>query len=187
MMFKEAEFGLAWSDDLSCQLLELPYINDDLSMLIIVPKSPGGSFGPPTVGNLDLLESRLNAESLTGLLSEASKTNVRVYLPKFKVEYSTYLKDTLVKLGIGEIFEKDVADLSGMDGSRQLYLSKAIHKAFIEVNEEGTEAAAATGMIFQINCMPLVFRACQPFLYVIRDNRSGTILFMGRIIRPSTE
>ena len=186
-MFKEDEFKLGWSEELACQSLELPYVGGDLSMVIILPMSPGGPFGPPTMGDLDALQRKLNTDTLNKLLSDANKTKVMLHIPKFKVEYSTYLKDTLVKLGIKDIFEGGVADLSGMDGGRQLYLSEAVHKAFIEVNEEGTEAAAATGMMIQLMCMPPEFRANQPFLYLIRDNRSGTILFMGRIVRPTTE
>jgi serpin B len=100
------------------------------------------------------------------------------------------LGNTLSAMGMAQAFQKGAADFSGMTGKRDFWISAAIHKAYIDVNEEGTEAAAATGIVMRSMAMqreqpPIVFRADHPFLFVIRDNRSGGILFMGRVTDPT--
>jgi serpin B len=110
-------------------------------------------------------------------------------LPKFKMTQEFELGNTLVSMGMAQAFQKGAADFSGMTGKRDLWISEAIHKAYIDVNEEGTEAAAATGIVMRSMAMrreqpPIVFCADHPFLFVIRDNRSGGILFMGRLSDP---
>jgi len=115
---------------------------------------------------------------------------VIVTLPKFKITSDFDLEKELPKLGMTDIFVAGKADLSGMNGGRNLFVSNVIHKAFVEVNEEGTEAAAATVIVvrptsIQVNPEPTpVFRADHPFLFVIRDNRSGAVLFVGRVVDP---
>lgn len=111
--------------------------------------------------------------------------DVHVHLPKFKMENSYDLKSDLSGLGLQDIFDSGKADLSGMSGSQDLFLSEIVHKSFIEVNEEGTEAAAATAGI-AVFCMLLEedFNADHPFLYFIRHNPTQSVLFFGRYASP---
>ena len=100
------------------------------------------------------------------------------------------LGGTLSAMGMPDAFKKARADFSGMTGKRDFWIGAAVHKAYIDVNEEGTEAAAATGIVMQTMAMavqrpPIVFRADHPFVFLIRDNRSGGILFMGRVTDPT--
>lgn len=108
--------------------------------------------------------------------------------PKFKVEAGFDLGDTLQQMGMGSAFTVGEADFSGMDGSRKLFITKVVHKAVIEVNEEGSEAAAATGVGVGLESAVIAeeFNADHPFLYFIRDNNSGSLLFLGRMMDPTT-
>ena len=160
------------------QLLDMPYAGGELSMSILLPKSKDG---------LGQLEHSLNGGMLTptGLTTR----KVEVYIPKFKLEQTFELNSTLAKLGMSSAFS-EAADFSGLDGKRDLNLSLVIHKAFVDVDERGTEAAAATGVVATLaSARPQkeeipVFRADHPFIFLIRDNRSDSILFIGRIVNP---
>jgi serpin B len=101
------------------------------------------------------------------------------------METAFTLNEVLIALGMTDAFG-DKADFSGMDGTKELLISKVLHKAFIEVNEEGTEAAAATAVVMKLRAMPqsIEFRADHPFLFIIRENQTGAILFMGRMLKP---
>ena len=120
------------------------------------------------------------------------KDEVKVYLPKFKTTSQFEMSRTLRTLGMKSAFT-GAADFSGMTGDRDLFISAVIHKAFVDVNEEGTEAAAATGVIMKRSAAPIrekeppVFRADHPFVFMIRDDRNGGILFLGRITNPLQE
>jgi serpin B len=114
-----------------------------------------------------------------------------VYIPRFKIESQYSLKDTLSTMGMPTAFST-TADFSGMDGKQDLYISDVIHKAYIEVNEQGTEAAAATGVVMEAAAVypevpPTVFRADHPFLFLIQDNNTGIILFEGVVMDPSSD
>jgi serpin B len=118
-----------------------------------------------------------------------SYVEVVVALPKFRAEYGFSLRETLASLGMPRAFSPTAADFSGIDGHRDLYVSKAVHKSYLDVSEQGTEAAAATGIAGQQTVKILgleraVFRADHPFLFFIRDSRSGAILFAGRLSNP---
>ena len=164
------------------QVLEIPYKSGDLSMIVFLPNDVNG---------LSALEQSLTASSTQqwlGQLRPGSK--VILTLPRFKMTQQFELAGTLGAMGMPQAFEKNVADFSGMTGKRDLWISAAIHKAFVDVNEEGTEAAAATGIVMRSMAVtreqpPIVFRADHPFLFLIRDNRSGGILFMGRVTDPT--
>jgi serpin B len=165
------------------QVLELPYAGRDLSMLVLLPKERTG---------LGDLEQSLNLENLKQWTRALRSREVQVFLPKFKLESEFDLKSTLQRLGIRDAFDARRADLSGMDGRPHwLSIGTAVHKAYIEVNEEGTEAAAATAIgiratsIAPVRPQPVVFRADHPFVYVIRDNRTQSILFMGKVTNPN--
>jgi serpin B len=159
------------------QVLELPYAGDDLSMLVLLPTKVDG---------LGELEAGLTAENLTSWTANLRSQKVAVFLPRFKSTSEFSLSGTLAALGMSDAFGGQ-ADFSGMDGRKDLFISDVIHKAFVEVNEEGTEAAAAIAiMMFESaapsNPRPIpVFRADHPFLFLIRDHRNGSVLFLGRV------
>ena len=172
LMNLTAEFKYAEVEGL--QLLELPYVGDDLSMVVLLPGATDG---------LTSLEGLLNEPTLDTWLARARHQKVNVFLPKFKLTAQFSLAQTLAGMGMSAAF-------SGMDGARDLCISAVVHKAFVDVNEEGTEAAAATGTVMRsmalMRPLPMpVFRADHPFLFLIRDTHSGSILFLGRVADPS--
>jgi serpin B len=163
------------------QVLDLPYGNADLSLVVLLPDAVEG---------LGQLESQLTPERVGTWLAGARSGEVQVYLPKFKVTSSYVLNDALCALGMPSAFAADAADFSGMTGQRDLFISKVVHKAYVDVYEEGTEAAAATGVIMERTSVapprPVpIFRADHPFVFLIRDNRTGAILFLGRLSDPT--
>ena len=180
MMYQEADFKYFESQELACQVLEMPYIGRKMSMVIYLPKE---------INDLAKLEEQMTYDNLEKSFSllDASMGKVEVHLPKFKLTQQFDLNDILSKMGAEEMFIPGKADLSGIT-AEPLFVSKVVHKAFVEVNEEGTEAAAATAIGMRFACMPLpkpVFKADHPFLYLIRHNDSGAILFLGRLVRPT--
>ncbi len=164
------------------QELELPYTGEALSMIVFLPNDIAG---------LPALEKSFTAGNVQKWLSELIYPyKVIVMLPRFKMAAQFELNNALAALGMTMAFQQSTADFSGMTGDRNLWISAAIHKAYISVDEKGTEAAAATGLTFKATAMPhepppVVFTADHPFLFLIRDNRSGGILFIGRVIDPS--
>jgi len=180
MMHQEADLKYFESQDLACQVLEMPYIGQKMSMVIYLPNKIDGLPG---------LEEKMTYDNLQRSFSllDAPKKEVEVFLPKFKLTQQFDLNDILSKMGAQEMFIPGKADLSGIT-AEPLFVSKVVHKAFVEVNEEGTEAAAATAIGVAFMCMPLpkpVFKADHPFLFLIRHNDSGAILFLGRLMKPS--
>lgn len=177
MMHRQDRFGYRQQDGL--QTLELPYGNDELSMLVLLPEKQDG---------LAELEAALTADKLAEWTTRLGRPEVSVFLPKFKVEAEFNLNETLSALGMPAAFS-NAADFSGMSSHEGLKIAAVLHKAYVDVNEEGTEAAAATGVIMMPTAMPQpqripVFRADHPFLFLIRDNRTGEILFIGRVTEP---
>lgn len=160
------------------QGLELPYVKNELSMIILLPKAKDG---------LDELEKSLTGENLSLWMGKLFSREVVVSIPKFKATSQFGLASTLGSMGMKDAFS-DKADFSGMDGRKDLFISAVIHKAYVDVNEEGTEAAAATGVAMRLSSLgpseTAVFLADHPFVYLIRDNRSGCILFLGRLMNP---
>ncbi len=172
VMYRRDEYRYGEVDNV--QLLELPYSDGSLSMVVLLPTEVDG---------LANLEAKLTFENLQRWIGCLSRRDVTVYLPKFKTTSQFEMGDTLKSLGMNTAFDPNKADLSGMTGGRDLFISAVIHKAFVDVNEEGTEAAAATGVIMVRSVAP-VFRANHPFVFMIRDNRNDAVLFMGRIQNP---
>lgn len=178
MMSQSADFPYADLGPL--QVLELPYRGADLSMLIALPKSKSG---------LNAVESDLSDKTLREWKRRLVKMKVTVLLPKFKMTWGTEdVSEPLQALGMRDAFNGR-ANFAGMDGNPHgLIIGAVLHKAFIEVKEEGTEAAAATAVVMTralaIATPPVVFQADHPFLFIIQDNKTGTILFMGRVIDP---
>ncbi len=178
LMHQKAELGYAEEDTL--QLLEMPYAGRELSMVVLLPKKVDG---------LAELEKSISVDRLDSLLSKLRAREVVTYLPKFKMEASFGLKPTLETLGMKRAFSAE-ADFSGISEQKDLSISAVIHKAFVDVNEEGTEAAAATGIMMRATAarqtvQPPVFRADHPFLFLIRETTTGSILFMGRLTNPA--
>jgi serpin B len=171
-------------DGKSLQALRLPYEGHDLDMIVLLPRKVDG---------LPALEKELTAAQLEGWLKKMTAYRVDVTLPKFKITSQFNLEDELAKMGMPLAFNENKADFSGMATKEQLYISKVIHKAFVDVDEKGTEAAAATAVIIAaptgapiIRRLPTAtFRADHPFLFVIRDTRTGSVLFVGRVANPA--
>ena len=149
MMRQKEKFEFAILDDLGASMLELPYNGDRLSLQIVLPRKDN---------NLAALEQKLRTVDLQQLFdSNRGEEKVAVTLPKFKLEQTIPLTDHLQKLGMTDMFVEGKADFSAIDGSRNLYVSKVVQKAFIEVNEEGSEAAAATAGIIIIIFFVIIF------------------------------
>jgi serine protease inhibitor len=150
----------------------------DLSMIVLLPNKSDG---------LPAFEKTLTAANLTKWLGKLSIHNVDVTLPKFKLTSEFMLKDGLSKMGMPIAFDRNKADFSGMTTSERLFINHVVHKAFVDVNEAGTEAAASTAVVMTPASAPppATFLADHPFVYLIRDNRTGSILFLGRVVDPS--
>jgi len=177
MMTQKRQFRYMESDSL--QILELPYVGDDLAMIVLLPRKVDG---------LAQLEADLSVENLNMWMGHLRKREVSVFLPKFKTTSQFRLSETLASMGMPDAFGGN-ADFSGIDGTKDLFISAVIHKAFVDVNEEGTEAAAATAAVISLTSAPSTppptFRADHPFVFLIHDNHSGSILFVGRIVNPN--
>lgn len=176
MMYQKQKHNYLKND--LCQVLQMNYIGDDLSLVVLLPAQKD---------SLQNFEDKLSCELIETWLCEVEEKKVEIYIPKFKNTSEFELKNTLVKMGMKEPFLKS-ADFSGMSKKKDLFISKIIHKAFVDINEEGTEAAAATAVIMTRYSAELIpeFNANHPFIYFIRDNQSGTILFIGRYKKPAT-
>jgi serpin B len=163
------------------QILVLPYAGDALSMVVVLPQEKDG---------LNDLQKRLNIERLSDWLAQAASREVEVYLPKFRISSQFNLSATLQALGMADAFSEK-ADFSGITADEQLSISDVVHKAFVEVNEEGTEAAAATAVVVGVTAVmepqPIpVFRADHPFIFLIHDKQSGSWMFIGRVMNPNS-
>jgi serpin B len=176
MMSLKSDFGLFESDDL--QVLEMPYDGERLSMVILLPRKRDG---------LADLEKALSAEKLNRWFDELAVRETQVILPRFKVTSRFDLGQTLKQMGMPLAFTPGAADFSGMNGKRDLFIGKVIHQAWVEVDEQGTEAAAATAVGVMTTSIerPNLFCADHPFLFLIRDRETGSILFLGRVVDPS--
>ena len=179
MMNQRESFGYAETDTL--QVLEMPYVGKELSMVILLPKKMSG---------LGALERQLSAEHLAQWLDPLAQREVVVSIPKFKMTDKFSLGPVLASMGMPLAFSRE-ADFSGMTGGRDLYISSVIHQAYVDVNEEGTEAAAATAVTMRLTSIgpdrTPIFRADHPFIFMIRDTVSGGILFLGRVMNPQRE
>jgi serine protease inhibitor len=175
-MHQKEEFG--YVDAEGIQVLELLYKGDRLSMVVLLPRDKDG---------LAKLEARLSIDNLGQWLAQLSRQKVMVSLPKFKATRDYRLSEPLMSLGMNSAF--GIADFSGMNGRRNLFISEVIHKAFVDVDEQGTEAAAATAVVISggIARPTPEFRADHPFVFLIRDRQTGAILFMGRVTEPRSE
>ena len=147
-------------------------------MIIILPKE----------NNISVAESAINAENLSDWMNDLNEIEIDVEIPKFKFEKKYALNALLINMGIIDAFIPDIADFSKMDGTNALFISEVIHQSFVEVNEEGTEAAAATAIIMETTAIPEEpkrFIADHPFVFLIQHKETGAILFMGRVMNPA--
>ncbi|MDD3101841.1 MAG: serpin family protein [Patescibacteria group bacterium] len=174
---KDAKFNYTETDDL--QVLEMTYKGDKLSMMVLLPKNE----------DLSLFENSMSLEKINDWKSKLQEQRVDVFMPKFTFDMKYFMNNTLAKMGMPTAFTSN-ADFSGMDGTKNLSIQNVIHQAFVDVNEEGTEAAAATGISMGITSAPPpqkipVFQADHPFIFVIQDKDNGNILFFGRVSNPN--
>jgi len=171
-----------YAEDKGMQALEMNYRGDKLSMIVLLP----------TASDTKALESLLTPEKLKDIRSKLSSNEVQVSLPKFKFETKYFMADTLKEMGMPTAFKGGIADFSGMSGSKDLYIGSVIHQAYVAIDEDGTEAAAATAVIMETTSIPpqdkpkpKIFKADHPFIFLIQDKETGTILFMGRVNNPN--
>ncbi len=172
MMRQKGQFRIGGAGGV--QLLELPYEGGDLSMVVLLPREVDG---------LNELEASLTAERIDRWLETMREREVMVFLPRFELTAEFELAEVLAAMGMTDAFGS-AADFSGIDGTRTLFISNVVHKAFVSVDEQGTEAAAATGVVMKRTAMPPTFRADHPFVFVIRHNQTGSLLFVGRVVNP---
>jgi serpin B len=179
-MRMQRRFKYAETKDL--QIVELPYKDNKMSMVVLLPKDTKG---------INKLSASLTAKRYQDLMDRLYYTNVNLSLPKFKLTLDVKLKNVLKQMGMRQAFGNG-ADFSGMTGDKSLQISEVVHKAFVEVSEKGTEAAAATAVIIRAKSSsahrprpPKIFKADHPFMFVIKDNTTGSILFMGKLAQPT--
>jgi serpin B len=173
MMRQTRKFPLAAVDEI--RIIELPYVGDTLAMVVLLPKRRDGLAG---------LEQSLSAEKVNRWLGALSLQSVQVSLPQFTLNWRFDLAGTLAAMGMTDAFRPGKADFSGMTGRRELWIDAVIHQARIDVNEEGTEAAAATAVVMKKGPSIHEFTADHPFLFLIRNRETGSILFVGRVMNP---
>ncbi|XP_012872143.1 PREDICTED: serpin B9 [Dipodomys ordii] len=180
MMYQEAEFNLTYVKEVQAQVLELPYEGRELSMLVLLPDDGV---------DLSMVENDLTFEKFISWTKpdRMKSIEVEVSLPRFKLEENYDMESVLQRLGMVDAFQQGKADLSALSTDRELYLSKFMHKSVVEVNEEGTEAAAASAMVIvECCCRESGHRFCadHPFLFFIRHNTTNSLLFCGRFTSP---
>lgn len=179
MKINEGEFNYYNDSHNDCQVLELPYVGHQASMFIILPNNIEG---------LPRVENVLEADRIDEILKRVRSRKVDLIFPKFVINQGVALKQFLQSMGIEDLFDAGKADLSGIDGSKSLVVTEVMHKAFVEVNEEGTEAAGSTGIEISFKSIrfpeKIQFIVDRPFLFFIVERTTGTVLFLGRFIRP---
>lgn len=174
-MMKQEKF-LAYGEGDDYQALELRYEGEELSMVILLPQE----------GEFEEFEGTLDARRIEAMVQDMEFTSVNVTMPKFSFEWDVSLEEALAAMGMPAAFGAG-ADFSGMTGSPDLFIDDVVHKAFVAVDEEGTEAAAATAVVMAESAplSPAEFTVDRPFIFLIRDRETGTILFIGRVMDPS--
>ncbi len=175
MMHQSESFGYTEGD--GYQAVELPYDGGELSMVVLLPEA----------GQFNNFEDKLVTGFITNIIDNMGRSQVSLTMPKFEYESSFGLKKALGTLGMGVAFT-DAADFSGMDGKKDLFIQDVVHKAFVSVNESGTEAAAATAVIVGLTAAPMnpvTMTIDRPFIFFIRDIQTNSIIFVGRVLNPS--
>jgi serpin B len=176
MMKQTESFG--YTEVEGYQAVELPYDGGELSMVIFLPEA----------GQFEAFEQGLQAQQVDTIIKSLRLAEVTITMPQFEFDSDFSLKDTLAGMGMPIAFTEN-ADFSGMTGNRELFISDVIHKAFVSVDEKGTEAAAASAVIMTLSAMPsqlVEVTIDRPFIFLIRDIDTGAILFVGRVLNPAT-
>jgi serpin B len=173
MMTNRSGYGFAAVDD--AELIQLDYVGGDLSMVLIVPDTD----------KFASVESQLSGSKLKDMLDALAPANILLTMPRWTNTTGINLKHSLSAMGMSTPFDPNQADFSGMSSESGLFVSGAFHKAFVTVDEEGTEAAAATAITVGVMSLPPIVTVDRPFIYLIRDKPTGTILFMGRVLDPT--
>lgn len=176
MMRQTQSFGYATGDGYIA--VELPYDGRELSMLVLLPEK----------GRFDSFEASLSSQQVDSLVQKTEYRQVALSMPKFEYDSSFGLKKALSTLGMRAAFTED-ADFSGMNGKRDLLIQDVLHKAFVSVDEAGTEAAAATAVIVGVTSLPtepIEVKIDRPFVFLIRDIETGMILFVSRVLNPAS-
>jgi serpin B len=173
--------GYRYAEDDTAQILELPYAKNEVSMVIVLPRK---------IEQQAALEKSMDAKWLSDAVGRLRPRQVQVALPRFKMTAEFELSKVLSSMGMPLAFDAAKADFSGMTTQEKVVIDKVIHQAFVDVNEEGTEAAAATAVTMRPTAArvpepPVIFIADHPFIFFIRDTRSGAILFMGKVVNPA--
>jgi serpin B len=177
-MMRQTENFVGYTEGEGYQAVELPYDSHELSMVILLPRE----------GNFEQFEGSLDHQLLAPILEALEHDSVNLKMPKFEFESGFGLSDTLAVMGMSDAFSGN-ADFSGMTGNRELFIQEVIHKAFVSVDEAGTEAAAATAVVMVTSAPPeepIVVNVNRPFIFLIRDIETGSLLFMGRVLNPAT-
>ncbi len=175
-MMKQTQF-FPYAEDTNYQAVELPYDGQELSMVILLPKA----------GQFEAFEKSLNGEFVKTIINKLRTHRVALTMPKFEYESSFSLRKALSALGMEIVFTPN-ADFSGMNGKHDLFIHDVLHKAFVSVDEAGTEAAAATAVIIGITAVPkqpIQVTIDRPFFFLIRDIPTGSIIFVGRVLNPA--
>ncbi|NXC17221.1 IPSP inhibitor, partial [Corythaeola cristata] len=174
MMQRDSDYGSYYDQDLSCEVIELPYQGTARALLIL-----------PDDGKMKQVEDALSKETVCKWDNKLATRRLDLQLPKISISASYDVKKLFKEMGITEVFSSN-ADLSGISGSRNLQVSQAIHKALLEADEAGTEAAGATAIILTRGLRPSVtIKFNRPFIILISDKATGTTLFMGKIVDPT--
>jgi serpin B len=173
MMSRRA--GTPYAEGEAYQAVALPYTGGRMQMVILLPAP--GAFAE--------FESQLDAAFAGNIVDQMTRSDVKLYMPRYSYDARLELETTLSEMGMPDAFDDTRADFSGMDGTTLLYLSRVAHKAFVAVDEEGTEAAAATGVVAEIESLPLEVQVDRPFIYFIHDTELDLVLFLGRVLDPS--
>jgi serpin B len=175
MMRQTESFGYLKAEDY--EAVEMFYEGRELSMVILLPDE----------SQFSAFEESLDSAQLQSILEQLSVQRLDLSMPKFKIDSSFGLADTLAGMGMPDAFDVVKADFSGMTGKPDLFITNVVHKAYVDVNEEGTEAAAATGVVMGLKSMPvgepIVVKVDHPFLFLIRDTQTGAVLFLGRVVQ----
>jgi len=174
-LMKQTE-GFGYAEGEGYQAVELPYDGGELAMVVLLPRE----------GQFEEFEGGLDAGRMEQIIGSLEYRQVRLTMPKFEFESEFGLRDTLAGMGMAQAFSEQ-ADFSGMTGQRDLFISEVVHKAFVSVDEKGTEAAAATAVIMKLTAAveePVEVTMDRPFVFLIRDLETGAILFVGRVVEP---
>ena len=168
------------------KVVEIPYHGEGLAMVVFMPVDDQTSKYEESFKDF---ESKFNLEMMNDILDKLEPQRIHLYFPKFKIESEYMLSQTLMKLGIISAFAPMAANFSAIDGTRELYLQQMAHKTYIQVDEKGTEAAAATGAAVGLTALEpqdaMVLMINHPFIFVIRDQKTGSLLFYGRVLKPT--